>query len=47
MYEQQVKRGKDYSEVKRIVLITIIGYKMNLTKDLKEMKTVWTLREKE
>ena len=46
MYEQQVKRGQDYSEVKRVVLIAIIDYKLDLTKDIKEMETVWILMEK-
>ena len=42
----QVEKGKDYKEAKRVVIIAIIDYKYELTKELKQMETIWNLREK-
>ena len=46
IYGMQVEKGKDYKEAKRVVIISIIDYKYELTKELKQMETIWNLREK-
>lgn len=46
IYGMQVEKGKDYKEAKRVVIIAIIDYKYELTKELKQMETIWNLREK-
>ena len=46
IYTMQVEKGKDYKEAKRVVIIAIIDYKYELTKELKQMETIWNLREK-
>ena len=45
IYGMQVEKGKDYKEAKRVI-IAIIDYKYELTKELKQMETIWNLREK-
>lgn len=44
LYTMQI--GKDYKEAKRVVIIAIIDYKFELTKELEQMETIWNLREK-
>ena len=44
LYALQI--GKDYKEAKRVVIIAIIDYKFELTRELKQMETIWNLREK-
>ncbi len=46
LYSSQVQKGHDYEEAKRVVIIAIIGYKFELTKEIEEMETIWNLREK-
>ena len=46
LYQAQIKRGRDYTEAKRIVLIAILDYKLDLTKNIKEIETIWNMREK-
>ena len=46
LYQAQVKRGKDYSDAKRVVLIAILDYNLELTKEIKEIETKWNLLEK-
>ena len=46
LYQGQIKRGMDYSEAKRIVLIAILDYKLDITKGIKEIETKWNLLEK-
>lgn len=46
IYSIQVEIGQDYKEAKRVVIIAIIDYKYELTKELKQMETIWNLREK-
>ncbi|MGN1326804.1 MAG: Rpn family recombination-promoting nuclease/putative transposase [Clostridia bacterium] len=46
LYQSQIKRGGDYSEAKRVVLIAILDYKLSLTEKLEQMETIWQLREK-
>lgn len=46
LYQSQIKRGADYSKAKRVVIIAILDYKLNLTEKLERMETIWQLREK-
>ena len=41
-----LKKGENYEELKRVVVIVIIDYDFDLTKELKQMETIWNLREK-
>ena len=45
LYSKQAKKGEDYSRVKKVVLFAIIDFELEKTKDIKEMETVWKLRE--
>lgn len=45
LYQSQMKRRSDYLEAKRVVLIAIIDYPFELTKEIKEMETIWKLHE--
>ena len=45
LYAGQAKRGSDYDECKRVVIIAIIDYELELTKDVEKMETKWKLRE--
>ena len=47
LYAKQIKKGYDYTQAKRVVLIAIVDYELDLTKKIKEMETIWQLREKE
>lgn len=46
LFSVQVEIGHDYKEAKRVVIIAIIDYEYNLTKELSQMETIWNLREK-
>ena len=46
LYASQIKRGDDYSEAKKVILIAIIDYHLELTQTISEMETVWKLCEK-
>lgn len=41
-----MQKGQDYKETKRVLIIAIIDYQFELTKELKQMETIWNLREK-
>lgn len=45
LYASQIKRGDDYSEAKKVILIAIIDYPLELTQTISEMETVWRLCE--
>ena len=45
LYSKQAKKGENYSRVKKVVLFAIIDFELEKTKDIKEMETVWELRE--
>lgn len=47
LYSSQIKRGEDYKEAKRIILVAILDYEFELTKDIKTFETIWRLREDE
>lgn len=46
MYASEIKRGDDYTEAKKVILIAIIDYPLELTQTIAEMETVWKLCEK-
>ena len=46
LYSMQVEKGEDYRKSKRVVIIAIIDYNYDLTKELSQMETIWNLREK-
>ena len=46
LYGEEIKRGDTYSEAKRVVLIAIIDFKLDLTEAITEIETEWKLREK-
>ena len=41
-----LEKGKNYKDLKKVVLIAIIDYEFDLTKELKRLETIWSLREK-
>lgn len=46
LYASEIKRGDDYTEAKKVILIAIIDYPLELTQTISEMETVWKLCEK-
>ena len=46
LYASQIKRGDDYAEAKKVILIAIIDYPLELTQTISEMETIWKLCEK-
>jgi len=46
LYASEIKRGDDYTEAKKVILIAIIDYPLELTQTIAEMETVWKLCEK-
>lgn len=44
LYAMQIGRGDEYNVSKRVVLIAIIDYEMDITKGIEEMETKWQLR---
>ena len=45
LYGETVKRGKDYIEGQRVMLIAIVDYGIDLTKEIDNYETQWKLRE--
>ena len=45
LYSSQIHRGDNYRDSKRIILVAILDYEFNLTKELKEFETIWKLCE--
>ena len=45
LYAETIKIGDEYEKSKRIVLIAILDYDLELTKFIEEMQTQWMLRE--
>ncbi len=45
MYSSQINRGNKYYKLKRVVLIAIIDFKLEQTKEFKEMETIWNFIE--
>lgn len=46
LYQSQIKKGSNYKDARRVVLIAIIDYPFELTESIKEMETVWQIMEK-
>ena len=46
LYAEGIKRGDSYDKAKKVVLIAIIDFKLDLTKEITEIETEWKLREK-
>ncbi len=46
LYASEIKRGDSYTEAKKVILIAIIDYPLELTQAISEMETVWKLCEK-
>ena len=45
MYSKQIKRGEKYKELKKVMLIAIVDFNLQETKELEEMETIWKLIE--
>ena len=45
LYSNEIKRGDDYEKAKRVIMVAILDYNLNLTKEIKKMETKWKLRE--
>ena len=45
LYAESIKRGQDYIEGQRVMLIAIVDYKIYLTKEIENFETQWKLRE--
>lgn len=46
LYAEGIKRGDSYDKANKVVLIAIIDFKLDLTKEITEIETEWKLREK-
>lgn len=46
LYTMKINKGINYSEAQRVVIIAIIDYNLDLTKEIKKMETIWNIREK-
>ena len=45
LYSDQAKRGEEYEEIKRVVLVAIVDFEIEELKGLEEMETKWKLIE--
>lgn len=45
LYSNEITRGSDYEKAKRVVMVAILDYNLELTKEIKKMDTKWKLRE--
>ena len=45
LYSNEIKRGDDYDKAKRVIMVAILDYDLELTKEIKNMETKWKLRE--
>ena len=46
LYASTIDKGEDYIGAKKVVIIAIIDYHLDLTKEIKEMETVWNIIER-
>lgn len=46
LYVGTIEKGKDYLSAQRVVIIAIIDYELELTKDIKRMETIWNIIER-
>ena len=47
LYSKQMQRGEEYTKAKRVVIIAIVDFEVDITKELRRMETIWNIREKE
>ena len=47
LYTKQIHKADPYTKVKKEVIIAIVDFEINITKELNKMETVWNFREKE
>ena len=47
LYSKQMQRGEEYTKAKRVVIIAIVDFEIDITKELRRMETIWNIREKE
>ena len=47
LYSKQMQRGEEYIKAKRVVIIAIVDFEIDITKELRRMETIWNIREKE
>ena len=45
LYGSTIKIGEDYTKAKKVLIIAIINYEINLTKEIKEFETRWKIKE--
>ena len=46
LYASTIDKGEDYISAKKVVIISIIDYDLDLTKEIKEMETIWNIIER-
>ena len=42
-----MQRGEEYTKAKRVVIIAIVDFEIDITKELRRIETIWNIREKE
>ena len=47
IYAKQIQRGDTYNKARKVVIIAITDFEIEVTKELKRMETIWNVREKE
>ena len=47
IYAKQIQRGDTYNKARKVVIIAITDFEIDVTKELKRMETIWNVREKE
>ena len=45
LYSKDIEKGRDYTQAKRVVLIAILDYDLEMLKFIEEIETIWKLRE--
>ena len=47
IYSKQIHRGDEYTKARKVVIIAITDFEIDITKELKRMETIWNIREKQ
>ena len=47
LYTKQIHKVDPYTKARKVVIIAIVDFEINITKELNKMETVWNFREKE
>ena len=45
LYGGEIKKGKDYTESKRVLIVAIVDYEIDLTKEIEKFETRWKIKE--